>query len=84
MKSVLAYLDAGSASLFVQLLLGGFAALAVTAKLYWRRLLTFLHLRKPDEDVADTGEAAPAAPAEAASANGAERSERVVADTQSR
>jgi hypothetical protein len=47
--SILAYLDAGSGSLIVQLLVGGFAAVAVTAKLYWRRLLTFLHIRRDDE-----------------------------------
>ena len=43
-----AYLDAGSASMLVQLLLGGFAAVAVAAKLYWRRLMTFLRIHKPD------------------------------------
>ena len=81
MQSVLAYLDAGSASLFLQLVLGGFAALAVTAKLYWRRLLTFLHLRKPEDEASDAVEPAAAEPA---GGNGGERSERVVADTQSR
>lgn len=47
--SILAYLDAGSGSLIVQLLAGGFAAFAVTAKLYWRRMLSFLHIRRDDE-----------------------------------
>jgi hypothetical protein len=47
--SILAYLDAGSGSLIVQLLVGGFAAVAVTAKLYWRRLLSFLRIRRDDE-----------------------------------
>jgi hypothetical protein len=47
--SILAYLDAGSGSLIVQLLVGGFAAVAVTVKLYWRRLLTFLHIRRDEE-----------------------------------
>jgi hypothetical protein len=83
MQSVLAYLDAGSASLFVQLVLGGFAALAVTAKLYWRRLLVFLHLRKPEDYAAEAAEPAPE-PAEPAHAPNADRAERVVADTQSR
>ena len=83
MHGVLAYLDAGSASLFLQLVLGGFAALAVSAKLYWRRLLRFLHLRKPEDDAADAAEATPAA-VEPVSATTTERSERVVADTQSR
>ncbi|MGE0825156.1 MAG: hypothetical protein AB7G75_21730 [Candidatus Binatia bacterium] len=39
-----AYLDPGSGSMFLQLLLGGFAGVAVILKLYWRRLLTFLGL----------------------------------------
>jgi hypothetical protein len=49
MKNVLAYLDAGSGSLILQLLAGGFAALAVTAKLWWRRVLHLLHIRREDE-----------------------------------
>jgi hypothetical protein len=40
-----AYLDAGSGSMIVQLLLGGFAAVAVSIKLWWRRLLRFLRIR---------------------------------------
>jgi hypothetical protein len=55
--SILAYLDAGSGSLIVQLLVGGFAAVAVTVKLYWRRLLTFLHLRREEEPQASEPEA---------------------------
>jgi hypothetical protein len=43
--AILAYLDAGSGSMIVQLLLGGFAAVVVTIKLWWRRLLRFLRLR---------------------------------------
>lgn len=42
----LAYLDPGTGSMLVQLLAGGFAAVAIAAKLYWRRLLTLLRLRK--------------------------------------
>ena len=49
MFTTLAYLDAGSGSLIVQILAGGFAAIAVAAKLYWRRLLAFLRIRRPDE-----------------------------------
>jgi hypothetical protein len=44
---VLAYLDPGTGSMLVQLVVGGVAAIAVTAKFYWRRLLTFLRIRKP-------------------------------------
>jgi hypothetical protein len=43
--AILAYLDAGSGSMIVQLLLGGFAAVVVTIKLWWRRLLRFLRVR---------------------------------------
>lgn len=47
--SILAYLDAGSGSLIVQLLAGGVAGIAVTAKLYWRRVLSFLRIRRDHE-----------------------------------
>ena len=53
MTSVLAYLDPGSGSMILQLLAGGVAAVGVAAKMYWRRLTRFLHLRK-DEPEADT------------------------------
>jgi hypothetical protein len=52
MTSVLAYLDPGSGSMILQVLAGGVAAVGVAAKLYWRRLTRFLHLRK-DEPEAD-------------------------------
>jgi hypothetical protein len=45
-----AYIDPGSGSMILQILAGGVAALAVAGRLFWRRLLEFLHLRKPDED----------------------------------
>lgn len=50
MPGALAYLDPGSGSMLLQLLLGGVAALGVTAKLTWRRLLKTLGLRKDDDD----------------------------------
>ena len=34
---MLAYLDPGTGSMLVQLLVGGLAAVAVAAKFYWRR-----------------------------------------------
>ena len=43
-----AYLDPGSGSMLVQLLVGGVAAVAVTAKLYWHRILTLLRIRKDE------------------------------------
>jgi hypothetical protein len=47
--SILAYLDPGSGSMILQMIAGGTAAVAVTAKLYWRRVLKFLRIRKDDE-----------------------------------
>jgi hypothetical protein len=46
MTSTLAYLDPGSSSLILQMIGGGAAALAVTGKLFWRRILTFLRIRR--------------------------------------
>jgi hypothetical protein len=48
MTTVLAYLDPGSGSMILQIIAGGLAAVAVTAKLYWGRLLKFLRIRKDD------------------------------------
>ena len=44
-----AYLDPGSGSVLLQALAGGLAALGVVLKLYWRRLMELLHLRKRDD-----------------------------------
>lgn len=43
---VIAYLDPGTGSLILQLVLGGAAALAVTVKFWWNRLLHLLHIRR--------------------------------------
>ena len=43
MSTVIAYLDAGTGSQIAALVAGGFAAFAVTAKMYWHRILVFLH-----------------------------------------
>ncbi len=48
---VFAYLDPGSGSMILQILAGGVAAIAVTARLYWNRILKFLRIRKDDEVV---------------------------------
>jgi len=50
MTSVLAYLDPGSGSMILQILAGGLAAVAVTAKLYWGRILRFLRIRKDEPE----------------------------------
>jgi hypothetical protein len=49
-RPILAYLDPGSSSMIVQMLLGGLAAAGVALKLYWRRFLKFLHIRKEDPE----------------------------------
>ncbi len=48
---IFAYLDPGSGSMILQILAGGVAALAVTARLYWNRLLKLLRIRKDDDAV---------------------------------
>jgi len=40
-----AYLDPGSGSMLLQILLGGFAAIGVVAKLYWHRVASFFRRR---------------------------------------
>jgi hypothetical protein len=50
MTTVLAYLDPGSGSMILQIIAGGLAAVAVTAKLYWNRILRFLRIRKDEPE----------------------------------
>jgi hypothetical protein len=50
MTTVLAYLDPGSGSMILQIIAGGLAAVAVTAKLYWNRILKFLRIRKDEPE----------------------------------
>ena len=45
-----AYLDPGSGSMLLQVLLGGFAAAGVAAKLYWHRLTALLRRKNIDHD----------------------------------
>lgn len=59
MTNVLAYLDAGSGSLILQLLAGGFAALAVTFKLWWHRVLHILRIRRTEEQKPAVGSDTP-------------------------
>ena len=46
----LSYLDAGSGSMLLQIILGGVAAVGVTAKLTWRRFLRALRIRRDDDE----------------------------------
>lgn len=50
-----AYLDPGTGSFFLQLLLGGVAGLIVVIKLYWHSFLVMLGIRKetPDDNDSD-------------------------------
>jgi hypothetical protein len=57
MQAVVAYLDPGTGSMLLQLILGGVAAAVVGLKLFWHRLLNVLRLgRRPE------GEPEPRAP----------------------
>jgi hypothetical protein len=56
---LLAYLDPGSGSMILQILAGGVAAVAVTAKLYWNRLLRFLRIKKDEPETTPTEPARP-------------------------
>jgi hypothetical protein len=49
-QQVLAYLDPGSGSMLIQILVGGLAAVGVTLKLYWRRLTGLFGGKKPREE----------------------------------
>ena len=56
--ALVAYLDPGSGSVLLQALLGGVAAVAITGKLWWHRLLTLLRIRKPDAEENESAERA--------------------------
>jgi hypothetical protein len=53
---VLGYLDAGSGSMLLQVLLGGFAAVGVAIKLWWRRIAAFFRRERGDEPAPPTAE----------------------------
>ena len=46
-----AYLDPGTGSIILQVLLGGIAGLLLIGKLYWHRLLVVLRIRRDVDDV---------------------------------
>jgi hypothetical protein len=46
---VLAYLDAGSGSMLLQVLLGGIAAVGVAIKLWWRRITAFFRRERAED-----------------------------------
>jgi hypothetical protein len=49
-----AYLDAGSGSMILQLLLGGVAGLAIVVKLYWKGLLVKLGIKKEEPNIVES------------------------------
>ena len=44
-----AYLDPGTGSMMLQVILGGIAAVGVAIKLYWHKLASVFGLRKKEE-----------------------------------
>lgn len=50
-----AYIDPGSGSMILQGILAAIAAIAVTAKLWWHRLLVLLGIRKRTMTNSDAG-----------------------------
>ena len=49
-----AYLDPGSGSMLLQLLLGGVTGVMVIAKLYWQRIKGFFHRADPPGPIPPT------------------------------
>ncbi len=61
-NTTLAYLDAGSGSMIIQLLIGGFAAAGVAMKMYWKRIKGIFG--RGDDKASSVTTAAADAPAE--------------------
>jgi len=56
---IFGYIDAQSGSMLLQVILGGAAAAAVVLKVWWGRVLRFLHIRKDDDAAAPAGQTVP-------------------------
>ncbi len=52
-----AYLDPGTGSIILQLLLGGVAGALVVGRLYWQRVKELFGIKPPPEKTASEGEA---------------------------
>ncbi len=61
-QTTLAYLDAGSGSMIIPLLIGGFAAAGVAMKMYWKRIKGIFG--RGDDEASSVATAAADAPAE--------------------
>ena len=46
-----AYLDPGTGSIILQVLLGGVAGLTLACKLYWQKFITMLGIKRKPEDL---------------------------------
>lgn len=53
--SVYAYLDPGTGSMLLQVILGGVAAVGVAIKLYWHKLRAAFGMRKTEESEDEPG-----------------------------
>lgn len=49
MAGPLSYIDPGTGSMLLQVIVGGVAAVAVGLKMFWGRVLEVLHIRRRDE-----------------------------------
>ncbi len=47
------YMDPGSGSLLLQIILGGLAGLAVAGKLFWHRIISFFRPQRQEPESAD-------------------------------
>ena len=56
-RPALAYLDPGTGSMILQVLLGGFAGALVIGRLYWQRIKALLGIKPPPEESSSQGEA---------------------------
>ena len=54
-SSAYAYLDPGTGSMILQVLLGGVAGVALAGKLYWHKLLSVLGVRREQQIPEDRG-----------------------------
>lgn len=50
-----AYLDPGTGSMLLQVILGGIAAVGVALKLFWYRIIAFLGFKKKPESEEEAG-----------------------------
>jgi hypothetical protein len=49
-RAALSYIDPGTGSMLLQVIIGGVAAAAVGLKLFWSRLLGFFRIRRRGEE----------------------------------